>query len=79
MSGSIRAMGGTSVAAPMYARKLADELASAISPETAKNQVKNNLHSAPGITDQRGGFGLLEPEHRVKLKRFETDDVTFPA
>lgn len=79
MSGSIRPMGGTSVAAPMYARKLADELANAISPDAAKNLVKSNLHSAPGITDQRGGFGLLEPEHRVKPKRFETDDVTFPA
>ncbi|OED43122.1 hypothetical protein AB833_04500 [Chromatiales bacterium (ex Bugula neritina AB1)] len=74
MSGSVRPMGGTSVAAPMFARRLADELAKpGCTSLAATVNVIEGLDSSSSLTDERGGFGLLKPFHRVKEKRFITD------
>jgi hypothetical protein len=77
MSGSVLPMGGTSVAAPMLAREIANQIANQLLssgvPESAETSVLASLSLIPGLSINRGGFGLLSPEQRVKVERFIVD------
>ena len=76
MSGSVKPMGGTSVAAPIVARRIADEISNSGNPNTAMSSVIGGLTTSSSTTDERGGFGMLEPFHRVKVERFIKDSTT---
>jgi hypothetical protein len=61
-SGSVVAMGGTSVAAPQYARVIADGLAGFPVPPVI---------AMPGTLPERTGAGRLTTDPIVKLRRYE--------